>query len=656
MEIICGLLCVVILLLWFYGRNLAEKNDYLYDRLKESERKYCELENEQKELMNSWQVAKADIESVKKQYNEKFQNLEKLRKAIEFKTNDIPVLARFVSDLSNAKREADEKYLLYKKNPAVKSAEIVRELRVENKELAEKLKIAEYKVLNYERIAPWLLKLGEVKLDALGILECDDVQKVSNLLVNAQTILADAKQEADEIKQDALKKQYEAKNIRDIALKDKETILANAERKATIIQVTAFLNRKIELEKELQMCNDILKQKETILSGAKQEADEIKQDALKKQYEAKNIRDIALKDKETILTNAQREADESLKKAKLLEKECNEKLEKINLKVKDIPVLAAQVANISSARFMADEHCLLRKKNHAVKAAEVVRELREENRILKKAKKIAEYKALYYEHIVPWLVELEDEPLDNQSLNDEVFNKDNENTDDSVGYWVTSNEYRSLSVTERNQLALDRYCRRNKSKLEIGSDYERFIGYTYEKLGYDVQYRGIIDGFEDMGRDLICERNGQVKVIQCKYWSSRKMIHENHINQLFGTTLRFYLERNPENTIFSFFMALQSKQITPILITSTVLSNTAKKFASDLGVEVMENIKIEDYPMIKCNISGINNEKIYHLPFDQQYDKVKIDGKGEFYALTVREAEAKGFRRAKKWTGSTTYI
>jgi hypothetical protein len=28
--------------------------------------------------------------------------------------------------------------------------------------------------------------------------------------------------------------------------------------------------------------------------------------------------------------------------------------------------------------------------------------------------------------------------------------------------------------------------------------------------------------------------------------------------------------------------------------------------------------------MIKCNISKRSGEKIYHLPFDQQYDKVKI--------------------------------
>ena len=53
--------------------------------------------------------------------------------------------------------------------------------------------------------------------------------------------------------------------------------------------------------------------------------------------------------------------------------------------------------------------------------------------------------------------------------------------------------------------------------------------------------------------------------------------------------------------------------------------------------------------MIKCNINEKNNGKIYHLPFDQQYDNVKIDKEGEFFAMTVQEAEEAGFRRAKRW-------
>ena len=69
----------------------------------------------------------------------------------------------------------------------------------------------------------------------------------------------------------------------------------------------------------------------------------------------------------------------------------------------------------------------------------------------------------------------------------------------------------------------------------------------------------------------------------------------------------------------------------------------AKEFARRLGVVVMR-IPMGDYPMIKCNIN--NNERIYHLPFDQQYHRAEIKNDGEFYAWTVEEATRNGFRRA----------
>src|SRR3954454_23378596 len=34
----------------------------------------------------------------------------------------------------------------------------------------------------------------------------------------------------------------------------------------------------------------------------------------------------------------------------------------------------------------------------------------------------------------------------------------------------------------------------------------RYVGYVYETQGYDVEFTGAIEGFEDMGRDLIARR------------------------------------------------------------------------------------------------------------------------------------------------------
>ncbi|OYO31097.1 hypothetical protein CD932_08160 [Janthinobacterium sp. PC23-8] len=58
----------------------------------------------------------------------------------------------------------------------------------------------------------------------------------------------------------------------------------------------------------------------------------------------------------------------------------------------------------------------------------------------------------------------------------------------------------------------------------------------------------------------------------------------------------------------------------------------------------------KDYPLIKCNVNGRN--KIYHLPFDQQYDRVRISpARGELYVRTAQEAEKLGFRRAMRHFG-----
>jgi hypothetical protein len=213
---------------------------------------------------------------------------------------------------------------------------------------------------------------------------------------------------------------------------------------------------------------------------------------------------------------------------------------------------------------------------------------------------------------------------------------------DATRDYLTKEEYESLSTCMRNQLALDRYRNsHNKSKWQIGRDYELYVGYKYSLKGYDIDYFGSYMGIEDLGRDIIAKKDGEVLIIQCKYWSSKKQIHENHINQLFGTMMCYCIEHNVERP-----------NVKGILVTNIELSKTAKQMANMLKVEYVENYELGDYPCIKCNINrdeyGLET-KIYHLPFDQQYDATKIDKKGEFLATTVAEAEAAGFRRAHKW-------
>lgn len=339
-------------------------------------------------------------------------------------------------------------------------------------------------------------------------------------------------------------------------------------------------------------------------------------------------------------------------KSLLLDQRENKLVEKeklMELKVKNIPVLAKYFSDLEFQKDSIREAYLLQKERPAVKASDVVSEIRREKHTLNLRLKEAEYLVKYYEQAAPWLAEADDDYI-NPELNKTGIEDFDENKD-AASFWLSKDEFTQLTSQEKYQLALERYKKRAKTNAEIGRDYERYVGYQYEAKGYVVEYRGIVDGFEDRGRDLLCHKDGKTLVVQCKYWSKKKTIHENHINQLFGTTLKYFLEQHPRATFYDFFTALEKRTIAPVFVTSTTLSETAAEFASSLNISVAENKSLGDYPIIKCNINRSTGEKIYHLPFDQQYDRVKITGNGECYAMTVAEAEAKGFRRAKKWLG-----
>ena len=264
-------------------------------------------------------------------------------------------------------------------------------------------------------------------------------------------------------------------------------------------------------------------------------------------------------------------------------------------------------------------------------ASEFRKQLISENRELRIQLKMHEYQLHFYETLFPWLEDFKElSPQDASVAQSQVSNK---NEYDILRNWLSPEEYNSLSSSEKYQLALDRYQLRSKSKWEIGIEYERYIGYLCEQYGYNVSYTGANLGLEDMGRDLILYQNCSYILVQCKRWSLEKTIHEKHIFQLFGSCILFE-QQHPECPVFGVF------------VTSTKLSDTARLCASRLNIQVFENISIDNYPVIKCNISH-SGEKIYHLPFDQQYDRVVIEPyKGEFYANTVAEAENAGFRRA----------
>ncbi len=351
-------------------------------------------------------------------------------------------------------------------------------------------------------------------------------------------------------------------------------------------------------------------------------------DALKAYSILQESTEEVLKDKEEIgqswkNINAQKEIiknkSEALKNAEIVLKD----------KSQDHPGYASFIQDLSES---LDNYRIKKLSVKAAKSADIVREIKAEKRQLIKERSMLFAQLAVYEDLFPWLEEFKEVPL--EAAKAYVTYSDSE---DGEYYknWLSPEEYSKLPQKERLQLALDRWQKRKKTDWEAGIDYERYIGYIYEQEGYNVTYSGALNGLEDMGRDLVALKGNTTIVIQCKRWKEERQIHEKHIFQLFGTSILYGLQHPKEKII-------------PLFVTTGTLSETAQKCAEKLDIQVRHK-KLGDYPMIKCNVNRTTGEKIYHLPFDQQYDKIIIEPeKGEQYVFTVNEAESLGYRHAFK--------
>jgi hypothetical protein len=319
------------------------------------------------------------------------------------------------------------------------------------------------------------------------------------------------------------------------------------------------------------------------------------------------------------------------------------------------PWLAEAYADYFYLKNLEEAKYLEYKPHPAPKAAEKVKEIARQKREISAKLRQSQYIIKYFLSLVPsleeWLGE-EDEELIRAVLSRNI----EEPFFTLKAYWYTEQdparrylskeEWDKLPRLERLQLALERYWN-PKNRFEAGIMYERYIGYLHEIKGWNVYYSGIKEGKADLGRDLIAKKEKTTRIIQCKRWSSPKfkVINEKHIFQLFGTAFQYKLENPQENIIAA-------------LYTTAPVSETAKHFAKELSkifpVEIYENFPLQKYPLVKCNVSRRTGEKIYHLPFDQQYDRTIIEEeRNECYVETVEEAEKLGYRRAFRWRGKT---
>lgn len=305
--------------------------------------------------------------------------------------------------------------------------------------------------------------------------------------------------------------------------------------------------------------------------------------------------------------------------------------------ISSAPWLAEELSCLTAFLDGQIEQELRQGKRPARKAAEQVARIRAEKKELVRQNHLYKTRLNLYESLVPWLPDLESE--EEAEENYQLLQSGPEQEPAVETEYLSRAEIRNLPPSERNQRLLERYIGRPRSNWLAGIDFERYIGYEYERHGFRVRFNGALRGRSDLGRDLIVRKGKSVYIVQCKRWRAGREVRENAVFQLIGSVIGYSREHPEEHPL-------------GVLVVTCALSETARLFAQYLGLEVHESVPFAgpgSYPLIKCH-NAPGGEKIYHLPMDQQYDTVGIDfASGDFYARTVAEAEAAGFRRAHRW-------
>lgn len=117
------------------------------------------------------------------------------------------------------------------------------------------------------------------------------------------------------------------------------------------------------------------------------------------------------------------------------------------------------------------------------------------------------------------------------------------------------------------------YALKMKEKKEKGKEYEEFVAGHYKLDGYEIYLHGIKKGKKDKGIDIICEKDEELILIQCKNWKedSKYKINHEKLKAFVGCCTEYV----NENKLFD-------KNIKLKFITSNyILDESGKKFLQE---------------------------------------------------------------------------
>jgi restriction system protein len=122
-------------------------------------------------------------------------------------------------------------------------------------------------------------------------------------------------------------------------------------------------------------------------------------------------------------------------------------------------------------------------------------------------------------------------------------------------YRILLEEIKTLKFANESTKQKTRDKSHMEEILKKGHDYERYVAEHYKSIGYEVSLNGIIHGKKDNGIDIICNKNNELILIQCKNWKENSKYKVTHLilkafigccseyiikNQLFNKKVAFH--------------------------------------------------------------------------------------------------------------------
>lgn len=167
------------------------------------------------------------------------------------------------------------------------------------------------------------------------------------------------------------------------------------------------------------------------------------------------------------------------------------------------------------------------------------------------------------------------------------------------------------------------------SNKDIGTQYERYIGYLFFTRGYHVFYNGIVKGEADDGIDLIAfsEEKDICWIVQTKCWSKKRHLHPKTFHQLKGSL---------EHYKSSFSIEGETRTVKGILVSTTTPTKEGNDAREAIGLSFKQQSWDRNHPIVKQTARF--GKVFYKIPGDDGYDTCIVHG----YFDTPSAAEAAG--------------